>query len=133
MVSTQKIKYYTGRVKQAIDQKYIDVKKKYPEVEVEYRDLITSGKAIMKTEKEIREAVGRTSRYSCPPVVEILEIFKFDGEREEAKKLNEKIFEMRKVQEDKIKLMNKKATDFVYLGTESQLLDMIYQIENMEI
>jgi len=129
MVSNQKIRFFAGRVEGIEKMKMEAINAKYPEIKTDYTALIGEGKGKMKSEEEIRKIVANVSRYSCPPMVEILSLFEFNGEREKAKELEEarqdKIAEKKK----NFKARVKAAMDLVYFGTDKELQTALDELE----
>jgi Fe-S cluster biogenesis protein NfuA len=129
MVSNQKIKFFVKRLEQIEKQQKEAIEKRHPEIKVEYKDLIGAGKGVMKSEAEIRKIIGNTYRHSCPPVVEVLDLFTFNGERQEAQKLDAARVDAMDREKAELKAKVKSAMDLVYFGTDEQLLAAINGLE----
>ena len=129
MVSNQKIRFFVQRVEGIEKKKMEAISAKYPEISTDYRALIEEGKGKMKSEKEIRDIVGNVSRYSCPPMVEVLSLFEFNGERETAKKLEEARKDTMEAEKKAFKAKVKAAMDLIYFGTDEQLKTALEDLE----
>lgn len=129
MVSNQKIRFFVGRVEGIEKRKMEEISAKYPEIQTDYVALIGNGKAKMKSEEEIRRIVSNVSRYSCPPMVEVLSLFEFNGEREKAKKAEDARRDMIGEEKNEFKAKVKAAMDLVYFGTDEQLKTALEELE----
>lgn len=129
MVSNQKIKFFLKRLEQIEKQQQEAISKRHPEIKVEYKDLIAQGKGILKSEDEIRKIIGNSYRHSCPPIVEVLDLFTFNGERQEAQRLNDIREDEMTKERAGLKAKIKSAMDLVYFGTDEQLLAAINELE----
>jgi hypothetical protein len=129
MVSNQKIRFFVQRV-EGIEKKMLDaINSKYPEIKTDYTALIGEGKGQMKSEEEIRKLIGNVSRYSCPPMVEVLSLFEFNGERETAKKAEEARKDKIEAEKKEFKAKVKAAMDLIYFGTDEQLKAALEDLE----
>lgn len=131
MVSRSKAKHYSARLADIQSRLLAQVDKQYPKIETSYRDLIAAGAGRMRSEKEIRRACGMGSRYSCPPTVEILDLFdiKLDREIAESKALARE--EERKLAKDVIATEMVRAKDLLQFGTDEQLLAKLEELEGL--
>ncbi len=129
MVSNQKIKFFLKRLEQIERQQQEAISKRHPEIKVEYKDLIAQGKGILKSEDEIRKIIGNSYWHSCPPIVEVLDLFTFNGERQEAQRLNDIREDEMTKERAGLKAKIKSAMDLVYFGTDEQLLAAINELE----
>jgi hypothetical protein len=129
MVSSQKIRFFEKRVSEIEHRRIDEINAKYPEIKTDYVALIGVGQGKMRTEKQIREAVGNVSRYACPPMVEVLSLFEFNGEREKAKKAEEARKDKVDAEKKELKAKVKEAMDLVYFGTDAQLKAALEQLE----
>lgn len=129
MVSNQKIRFFVGRVEGIEKRKMEQINAKYPEIQTDYVALIGSGQAKMKTEDEIRRIIAHVSKYSCPPMVEVLSLFEFNGEREKAKKAEEARKDKIESEKKEFKAKVKAAMDLVYFGTDAQLKAALEELE----
>jgi hypothetical protein len=129
MVSNQKIRFFVQRIEAIERKKWEEIEKKYPEIKTDYMALIVQGKGKLKTEKEIRETISSVSRYQCPPMVEVLSLFSFNGEREKAKKAEESRRDKMVEEKTAFTARIKDAMDLVYFGTDEQLMKAIRGLE----
>jgi hypothetical protein len=129
MVSNQKIRFFAGRVEGIEHKKREQIEQKYPKIETDYTSLIANGQSKMKSEEEIRKIIGHVSHYSCPPMVEVLSLFEFNGEREKAKKAEEKRLDQIEKEKSALKAKVKVAMDLVYFGTDEQLKAALEELE----
>ena len=130
MVSDRKLRFFQKRLEQIAESKKSAVKSKYPEIRTDYAALIGKGAGKLKSEAEIREAIAcNGSRYSCPPVVEVLHIFDMAGEKRKAEEAEDKRKKAMNEELDLIKAHVKAATDLVYFGTDEQLKAALDELE----
>ena len=129
MVSQAKAKYYKGRLADIGDRLAKQIDKQYPAKETSYRDLIAAGAGSLRPEEEIRRACGEGSRYSCPPMVNILDIFDISGERKIAEREAAVISERRRQAYLEHNQLMTQAADLLQFGTDEQLLAQLESLE----
>ena len=130
MVSDRKLRFFQKRLEQIEANKRDSIRQKYPEIPTDYAALIGSGAGKMKSETEIRAAIKKNgSRYSCPPVVEILHLFEMNGEKTRAEEEDAKRKKAMDKELDRVKAKVKAATDLVYFGTDEQLKAALDELE----
>lgn len=129
MVSREKAKYYKGRLATIRQQLAEQIDKQYPVKETSYKELIAAGAGRLRPEADIRRACERGSRYSCPPMVELLDVFDMNGERQAAEQEAAEISERRRLANLELKQLIARAEDLLQLGTEEQLLAQLESLE----
>lgn len=129
MVSNQKIRFFRERLESIEHQKLEQIASKHPEIKTDYKDLIASGMGKMKSENEIRKIIGNVSRYSCPPVVEVLDLFVFDHERDVEKKREQVRRDLVENEKAAIRTKVKKAMDLVYFGKDEEMKAALDELE----
>jgi hypothetical protein len=129
MVASNKIKFFKTRLDEIKREqlKKIDAKFKDNELsDVQY--LVSHGKGTMKSEEEIRKAIG--SLYSrCPLVIEVSDLFNLNGEIAKAKEARIKREKAANIERNGINLKVKKALDLVYFGTDEQMKAALDDLE----
>lgn len=131
MVNQTKIKYYLGRL-ELLDRnarKAIGIT--FADKATDYRSMIKNGYGKLLSEKEIRAKIGNLSSYACPPIIEVHRLFDFDREKiiTYINEFNKKQSEKRVNEYKKLDIDFQEAKDLVYLGTETDLLKKLKEIE----
>ena len=131
MVNQTKIKYYLGRIELLERNAKTAIKNTYADKATDYRSMIRDGCGKLKTDKQIREVIGDLSSYACPIVIEVSRLFDFEREKiiKEITNYNTKMSEKRIAEYKKLDKDFLEAKDLVYLGTETDLLNKLKEIE----
>lgn len=131
MISRAKAKYYNERLANIQVRLLQRLDEAYPRTETSYGDLIASGAGRLRSEEEIRQACGKASRHSCPPMVEMLDIFDVKAERKAAEAAANARDDFRHDTKDVIVFAFIRARDLLQFGTDEQLLAKLEELEAM--